>query len=54
MKKVLVINANPKSASLCRSLAEQYTVAAAKKHNVEQINIGKLNFKISLDLINKS
>ncbi|WP_405597065.1 MULTISPECIES: NAD(P)H-dependent oxidoreductase [unclassified Pseudoalteromonas] len=49
MKKILIINANPKSTSLCRSLAEQYALAAKNKHNVEKINISELNFKISLD-----
>ncbi|MDW6005275.1 NAD(P)H-dependent oxidoreductase [Vibrio mangrovi] len=49
MKKVLVINANPKPTSLCKSLAEQYTSVATDKHSVEQINIGDLNFAISLD-----
>ncbi|WNJ97763.1 NAD(P)H-dependent oxidoreductase [Vibrio ruber] len=49
MTKILVINANPKSNSFCKSLAEQYTSVAADKHDVEQIHIGDLNFKISLD-----
>ncbi|CAM3543623.1 hypothetical protein VA7868_02045 [Vibrio aerogenes CECT 7868] len=49
MKKVLVINANPKPTSLCKSLAEQYISVAKEQHKVEQINIGDLNFEISLD-----
>ena len=49
MKKVLVINANPKSTSLCKSLAERYISVAKEHHTVEQINIGDLNFEISLD-----
>lgn len=49
MKKVLVINANPKPASLCKSLAEQYVSVATEQHEVEQINIGDLSFEVSLD-----
>lgn len=49
MKKVLVINANPKPGSLCKALAEKYASVAREKHTVEQIHIGDLNFEISLD-----
>lgn len=49
MKKVLVVNANPKSNSLCKHLAERYVSCAAKKHQVKQINIGEMNFEISLE-----
>lgn len=49
MKKVLVINANPKANSLCQSIAEHYAMVASEKHHVEQINIGELHFEISLD-----
>lgn len=49
MKKILVINANPKSSSFCKSLTEKYTSVAADKHDVKQIHIGDLNFEISLN-----
>ncbi|WP_390902934.1 NAD(P)H-dependent oxidoreductase [Vibrio qingdaonensis] len=49
MKKVLVINANPKRASLCKSLAEEYVAAATGKHEVQQIDIRDLNFELSLN-----
>ncbi|TVO34754.1 NAD(P)H-dependent oxidoreductase [Vibrio algivorus] len=49
MKKVLVINGNPKPNSLCKSLADQYTSVANNKHKVQQVNIGDFNFEISLD-----
>lgn len=49
MTKVLVINANPKASSLCQALADQYAAVVASKHHVEQINIGNLDFEISLD-----
>ncbi|MDF2156132.1 NAD(P)H-dependent oxidoreductase [Vibrio sp. CAU 1672] len=49
MKKVLVINANPKSNSMCKSIAEHYTSIASGRHDVEQINIGDMNFEISLN-----
>ncbi len=48
MKRILVINANPKSMSLCKSLAEQYAAVAIKKHDVKQVHIGDLNFAINL------
>ncbi|ODC03570.1 NAD(P)H dehydrogenase [Terasakiispira papahanaumokuakeensis] len=49
MTKVLVINANPKASSLCQSLADQYAAVATGQHDVEQINIRDLDFKVSLD-----
>ncbi|RQW63700.1 NAD(P)H-dependent oxidoreductase [Vibrio viridaestus] len=49
MKNVLVINANPKANSLCKSLAEQYISVAMEQNHVEQINIGDMDFQISLD-----
>lgn len=48
MKRILVINANPKLTSLCKSLAEQYAAVAIKKHDVKHINIGDLNFEMNL------
>ncbi|WP_421418383.1 NAD(P)H-dependent oxidoreductase [Pseudoalteromonas lipolytica] len=48
MKRILVINANPKLTSLCKSLAEQYAAVAIKKHDVKHVNIGDLNFEINL------
>ncbi len=48
MKRILVINANPKLTSLCKSLAEQYAAVAIKKHDVKYVNIGDLNFEINL------
>lgn len=49
MKKVLVINANPKSTSMCKSIAEHYEAIASDKHQVEKINIGDMNFEVSLN-----
>ncbi|OLQ94544.1 NAD(P)H dehydrogenase [Vibrio ponticus] len=49
MKKVLVINANPKSDSLCKALAERYALAASNQHQVELIHLDNLDFAISLD-----
>ncbi|MGX1111523.1 NAD(P)H dehydrogenase (quinone) [Pseudoalteromonas sp. MBR-15] len=48
MKRILVINANPKLTSLCKSLAEQYAAVAIKKHDVKHVNIGDLNFEMNL------
>ncbi len=49
MKKVLVINANPKGQSLCQSLADQYTHIASSEHEVRQVNISEMSFEMSLD-----
>jgi len=49
MKKVLVINANPKSQSFCESLANHYASTAALKHEVKQVHVSEMNFAISLD-----
>ncbi len=49
MKKVLVVNANPKSNSLCKNVAECYALSASEKHEVEQIHISEMNFEISLE-----
>jgi len=49
MKKVLVINANPKSESLCQSLADKYTQIASSEHDVKQVNVSEMNFEMSLD-----
>ena len=48
MKKVLVINANPKSNSFCKSLADQYLAAATGRYAIEIIHIGDLDFESSL------
>nr|WP_086939406.1 NAD(P)H-dependent oxidoreductase [Thaumasiovibrio occultus] len=49
MKKVLVINANPKSESLCKSLADHYALTAALNNEVEQLHLSDMHFAISLD-----
>lgn len=49
MRKVLVINANPKSQSFCESLANHYASVAALKHEVKQVHVSEMNFEISLD-----
>ncbi|SBS38954.1 FMN-dependent NADH-azoreductase [Marinomonas spartinae] len=49
MKKVLVVNANPKSNSLCKNLAERYAHSASVRHQVKRIDIGEMNFEISLE-----
>lgn len=49
MKKVLVINANPKSSSFCKSLADIYAISASSEHEVKQVNIGQMDFEISLE-----
>lgn len=48
MKKVLVINANPKQESLCQSLAEHYASIAGEKHDIKQLNIADMSFDMDL------
>ncbi|MBT9494018.1 MAG: NAD(P)H-dependent oxidoreductase [Paucibacter sp.] len=49
-KRILVINGNPKPASLCRALAERYAQAAEQAgHSVEIIQLGDLKFLLGLE-----
>ena len=48
MKKILVINANPKSDSMCKSIAQQYSHVAGSKHELKQVDIGDMEFEINL------
>ena len=47
-KNILIINANPKTNSLCKSLSETYAETANKKHNVNVLHIHDLDFAIDL------
>lgn len=47
-KNILIINANPKTDSLCKSLAETYAQTAEKKHSVKVLHIHDLDFAIDL------
>lgn len=47
-KNILVINANPKSTSLCKSLSETYEKAAEDKNQVRVIHLHDLDFQIDL------
>jgi putative NADPH-quinone reductase len=47
-KNILVINANPKSTSLCKSLSETYKKAAEDKNQVRVIHLHDLDFQIDL------
>ncbi|MFH0256898.1 NAD(P)H-dependent oxidoreductase [Vibrio rumoiensis] len=49
MKRVLVINANPKNQSFCKSLADNYALEAALTHEVKQLHVSDMKFDISLD-----
>jgi len=48
MKKILVINANPKSHSLCKSIAEHYANIAGLKHEVKRIAVSDMDFQLDL------
>ncbi|GGB96191.1 NAD(P)H dehydrogenase (quinone) [Marinobacterium zhoushanense] len=49
MKRILIINANPKSASLGKVMAERYANRAREKHQIELINIGDMQFNLNLE-----
>ncbi|WP_282175786.1 NAD(P)H-dependent oxidoreductase [Vibrio nereis] len=48
MKNVLVINANPKTNSLTKSLADKYRETVGSKHEVKVIHVGDLDFELDL------
>ena len=48
-EKILVINANPKSQSLCQSIAEHYSQAAGLRHEVQSIAMANMRFELSLN-----
>ncbi|NVK73727.1 MAG: NAD(P)H-dependent oxidoreductase [Oceanospirillaceae bacterium] len=48
MKKVLVINANPKSNSFCKSLADQYCASLPGHYVSKIIHLGLLDFDSNL------
>ncbi|ASP40356.1 NAD(P)H dehydrogenase [Bacterioplanes sanyensis] len=48
MSRVLIINGNPKSSSLCRALAERYRQIAEKEHDVQVLHVSELNFELDL------
>ena len=48
MKKVLVINANPKTNSLTKSIANKYIETIDNKHEVKVIHVGNLDFELDL------
>ncbi|MFT5591880.1 MAG: NAD(P)H dehydrogenase (quinone) [Oceanicoccus sp.] len=48
MKRILLINANPKSDSLCKALAQRYAETAKKKYELIEVHIGELVFNPDL------
>lgn len=48
MKNILVINANPKTNSLTKSLTKQYCKTVENRHNVKVIHVGDLQFELDL------
>lgn len=49
MKKILVINANPKSHSMCKSIAEHYSQVAGIRHEVQSVAISNMSFELDLN-----
>ena len=47
-KNILVINANPKTKSLCKGLSEAYAESAAKRNDVKVIHLHEINFEMNL------
>lgn len=48
MKRILIINANPKSDSLCKSIAKHYAHVAGRKHELKTVDVGDMDFEINL------
>lgn len=48
MEKVLVINANPKSRSFCKLMAEHYAATASAKRQVTLVHLSELQFQADL------
>ncbi|MDO6525283.1 MULTISPECIES: NAD(P)H-dependent oxidoreductase [unclassified Motilimonas] len=48
MKKVLILNANPKRESLNKAMGEAYKASIIGKHEVVSVNIGELDFQADL------
>ncbi|WP_241461030.1 NAD(P)H-dependent oxidoreductase [Shewanella mangrovi] len=48
MKKVLVINGNPKQQSYCAELAKRYVDASSDVHQVQLISLSRLQFEADL------
>ena len=48
MKRILLINANPKSQSLCKAMTRRYVDMAKQKHQLKEVHIGDLTFNPDL------
>lgn len=49
MKKILVLNANPKSTSFCHAIAQNYVAAVADRAEVELLQLAQLQFQLDLN-----
>ena len=49
MKKILLLNANPKLSSFAKLLADSYEVEAREKAEVRRMNLSEMEFNLSLD-----
>lgn len=48
MKKILVLNANPKSSSFCHAIAQTYVAAVGDQVEVELLHLANLQFQLDL------
>jgi putative NADPH-quinone reductase len=48
MKKILVINANPKVSSFCQAMAERYVAKARETSQVQLVHLSTLHFELDL------
>ncbi|MDP2572602.1 NAD(P)H-dependent oxidoreductase [Vibrio penaeicida] len=49
MKKILLLNANPKLSSFAKLLTDSYEVEAREKAEVRRMNLSEMEFNLSLD-----
>lgn len=50
MRRILVINGNPKSSSFCRAITQTYADSARQRREVRVVDIGNLRFNADLDM----
>ncbi|TMN40546.1 NAD(P)H-dependent oxidoreductase [Pseudoalteromonas sp. S2755] len=48
MKKILLLNGNPKTKSLCHAITTSYEQAASTQHQVRRMDLSEMHFEINL------
>ncbi|NUZ10898.1 NAD(P)H-dependent oxidoreductase [Pseudoalteromonas sp. McH1-7] len=48
MKKILLLNGNPKNKSLCHAITTSYAKAASTQHQVRRMDLHEMHFEVNL------